>query len=90
LVPSSSQQRAKIFLTPAQAILQEQLRMKHADLTRRILQQQEELKKISEQASAKPCVAGLPDCSSYMIPKSKKCTKPAQNVPNGNKFPKCL
>ena len=41
--------RPKIFLTPAQAILQEQLRMKHADLSRRIVQQQDELKKITEQ-----------------------------------------
>jgi hypothetical protein len=41
--------RSKIYLTQAQAVLQEQLRMKHADLSRRIVQQQEELKKISDQ-----------------------------------------
>jgi hypothetical protein len=40
-----------MFLTPAQAQLQEQLRMKHADLARRIVQQQEELKKISDQVN---------------------------------------
>ncbi len=37
------------FLTPVQLQLQQQLRAKHAELSRRIIEQQEELRRISEQ-----------------------------------------
>lgn len=40
--------KPRIYLTPAQIMLQEQLRSKHSSLSRRIAQQQEELRKISD------------------------------------------
>ena len=41
--------RPHIFLTPAQLSLQQQLRIKHAELSKKILEQQEELRRTSEQ-----------------------------------------
>ncbi len=41
--------RQELMMTPAQVQLQGQLRMKHSELTRRIAEQQEELRHISEQ-----------------------------------------